>query len=364
MPARYFFLREDEDVLLRLRARPVWAIVLLTRPIVLLTFVLAAALVARMIVPQARVVPEWVPWAVWGALVVLAAFAAWRRSATTEYALTDERIYARTGRLVTRVQFTTHDKITDIHYRQGPLERMFGLATLTFATAGGEVHVAGVRDALALKAASERARDAFIRTLLREAPAPSVVEPATAAPSAPEADAMRAPVAQRVVTPPWTGPRPDYLQAGDTPVWYEKPRLVVALGGLRSVLGLIPVLLFSRAIDDAWRPLVYAAAVAFVALSVGTRFLQVKRTEYVATDRRIYARTGVLGTNVSQLTYDKITDIAYNQDLLGRILGYGTVTVQTAGGSQAPISMIGLADPLAAKETIEGWRDTSLGGSA
>lgn len=42
--------------------------------------------------------------------------------------------------------------------------------------------------------------------------------------------------------------------------------------------------------------------------------------------------------------------------MLGRLLGYGSVTVSTAGGGAAPIVMQGLADPLAAKEVLERMR--------
>jgi hypothetical protein len=63
---------------------------------------------------------------------------------------------------------------------------------------------------------------------------------------------------------------------------------------------------------------------------------------------------------VKQLTYDKITDITYRQDVLGRVLGYGGVIVDTAGGGAAPITMQGLADPLAAKELLERMRSRAM----
>lgn len=353
----YFYLREDERPLQRLAAAPAFAIVLFVPFLALLSVPFAAAVVARLLLPRFGIVPWAAIAGVYGAFLLVAALYAWRRAATTEYALTDQRIYARVGRFVTRLHFTTHDKVTDIRYRQGPIERAFGLASLTFATAGGEVHVAGVREALAVKAAAERARDAFVRALLREAPAASVAE-------AP-ADGALAHVARPapVEAPAWTGPRPGYLQSGDTPVWFARPRPIAAVGALRSVAGIIAVLLFSNFLRGGMRVWVPLAAVGLILMFVAIRLAQLRRTEYVATERRVYARAGLVGTTVNQLTYDKITDITLTQDVLGRLFGYGSVVVQTAGSQQAPITMVGLGDPLAAKETIERWRDLSLGGA-
>ncbi|HVM45264.1 MAG TPA: PH domain-containing protein [Candidatus Thermoplasmatota archaeon] len=357
MGAPYFYLREDEAVLVRVRPPLTYALVLLAVPTLVLSVLLALAL---FILPRAFGMPPAVPWTAWGALVALVVLASWRRAATTEYALTEERVYARSGRLVTRLHFTTHDKVTDMRFRQGPLERLFGLSTLTFATAGGEVHLAGVRDAMALKAAAERARDAFIRRLLAETAA-AAPPPAAPAPEPPASGADAAPPPPHPVA--FEGPRPAYLQAGDTPVWSARPRLIAALGALRSVLGLIPLVLFSNFMQGPQRLYIPIAATGLVLMFIAVRFMQLRRTEYLATERRVYARQGLVGTTVNQLTYDKITDIAFHQDILGRVLGYGSVTLQTAGSNQAPITMIGLADPLAAKEAIERWRDAAVGAS-
>ena len=359
MAERYFYVRGDERVLLKMRAAPAFALVLLLPRLLYVVAPLAIFLLARPYVAALAHIPATPVLAGAGALALVLALASWRRAATTEYALTDERIYARVGQLVTRLHFTTHDKVTDILYRQGPLERAFGLANLTFATAGGEVHVLGVRDALAVKATAESARDAFVRALLREAPERA----ARASPVGPSPDTSLPDLPPAPAAPPWTGPRPAYLQAGDTPVWYAQPRLVAAVGALRSLLGIVVVLLFSPMLEGPRRVWIPVAALGIAGMFIAVRFAQLRRTEYVATERRVYARAGLVGTTVNQLTYDKITDITLTQDVLGRILGYGSVVVQTAGGQQAPITMVGLADPLAAKETIERWRDASLGGA-
>lgn len=355
----FFYLREDERTLVRLRAAPSYGVVLFVPLFAATLLPLALASALRILVPALENVPWGAIVGAWGALVLIAALAAWRRAATTEYALTDERVYARVGRFVTRLHFTTHDKVTDIRYRQGPLERLFGLASLTFATAGGEVQVAGVKDAIAVKASAENARDVFVRALLREAPAAALAQPEAMGEVGAAASAAR-PAEPPLEVPPWQGPRPDYLQTGDTPVWFAKPRPISAVAALRSLLGLVVLVIFISRMEGPIRTYAPAVVGLFAIAFVGLRLAQLKHTEYVATQRRVYARAGIVGTTVNQLTYDKITDITFTQDVLGRILGYGSVVVQTAGSAQAPITMVGLADPLAAKETIERWRDRAL----
>lgn len=355
----YFYLRDDEEVLARVRPPFAYALTLLLPPALALSVLLAIYLVARSNLPGLPVAAS-TAWTIWAVLLGLVALVSWRRQATSEYAITDQRIYSRTGQLVTAVHFTTHDKITDMRFRQGPIERAFGLSGLTFATAGGDVHFAGSRDAMRLKGMSESARDAFIRKLLAEVPA------AAATPAPPlHADAQEPAVAHAPAPLPeplaFTGPLPPYLQTGDVPVWHAKPRPIAAVGALRSLFGLIPFLVFSSFMEGPNRVWIPIAATGLVLMFIAVRFAQLRRTEYVATQRRVYARAGLVGTTVNQLTYDKITDITFHQDLLGRIFGYGSVTLQTAGSNQAPITMVGLPAPLVAKETVERWRDAAVG---
>ena len=361
--APFFYVRPDEQVLRREGAARGYAVLLYllaATPIVLLG---AGILVADALIPGFALAPAWVA-GVGLALLAVAALVAWRRQVTTEYVLTDERIYARSGRLVTKVHFATHDKVTDVRYRQGPLERILGVGRLTFATAGGDVTVAGVVDALAVKDAAERARDAFIQRLLERAGFDAAARPAEGpGPLAREGEAPVLGAARGAPLPPlpeWEGPRPDYVKAGDRPAWAARPVPASAVASLQTFVGVFALLVVTRAMQGPYGALLVSGAVALAVGSVLFRLLQLRRTEYVATDRRVYARSGLFGTTVRQLTYDKITDIAYKQDVLGRILGYGTVSLTTAGGAGGAIHLSAIAKPLQAKETIEALRGRYL----
>ncbi|MCA1780735.1 MAG: PH domain-containing protein [Dermatophilaceae bacterium] len=65
------------------------------------------------------------------------------------------------------------------------------------------------------------------------------------------------------------------------------------------------------------------------------RWLYWSRNLFVATDRRILKVYGVLSTTVDSMRNQKVTDMRYRRDPLGEILGYGSITIESAGQDQA-----------------------------
>jgi uncharacterized membrane protein YdbT with pleckstrin-like domain len=57
--------------------------------------------------------------------------------------------------------------------------------------------------------------------------------------------------------------------------------------------------------------------------------------QLVVTDKRFVLVTGVLTTRVAMMPLSKVTDLTYERSLAGRIFGYGTVVVESAGQIQA-----------------------------
>ncbi|HWL65097.1 MAG TPA: PH domain-containing protein, partial [Actinomycetota bacterium] len=55
----------------------------------------------------------------------------------------------------------------------------------------------------------------------------------------------------------------------------------------------------------------------------------------VVTDRRIFEVSGVLTRKVASMPLVKMTDITYRRSVLGRLLGYGELIVETAGQDQS-----------------------------
>lgn len=156
---------------------------------------------------------------------------------------------------------------------------------------------------------------------------------------------------------------PPYVREGERVLWMGKPTLGVLV---RQILGLFVAFFFFGVFALGAAPervraglLILPLILVFIiVLSV----LRLRRTEYVLTDLGVYTRTGIIGHTVVQTTFDKITDISLKQDVVGRILGYAALHVNTAGSNTAPVQMDGLRDALLIKGHVESARERFLGG--
>ncbi|MEX2213458.1 MAG: PH domain-containing protein [Phycisphaeraceae bacterium] len=66
--------------------------------------------------------------------------------------------------------------------------------------------------------------------------------------------------------------------------------------------------------------------------------------EFGVTNKRVVVKTGLVWRKTMELILQKIESIEVNQSILGRILGYGTITIVGSGGSSEPHANI--AKPL------------------
>jgi len=88
----------------------------------------------------------------------------------------------------------------------------------------------------------------------------------------------------------------------------------------------------AQAADEVGRPLFWIAA-AFAAISLASfamlRF-RANLDEFVVTNRRVIRKVGIFSREIQQAPIEKVQDITVEQGILGRMLGYGTVIVETA----------------------------------
>ncbi len=105
-----------------------------------------------------------------------------------------------------------------------------------------------------------------------------------------------------------------------------------------AVAGLIVVLAVSfaaenesslRAVDLLWW--VWFALV----LRAVWRVSEWRRDHFVATDRRLLLIYGFIVRKVAMMPLDKVTDLSYQRGVWGRLLGYGTFVLESAGQDQA-----------------------------
>jgi uncharacterized membrane protein YdbT with pleckstrin-like domain len=55
----------------------------------------------------------------------------------------------------------------------------------------------------------------------------------------------------------------------------------------------------------------------------------------VVTDKRFVLATGVFTTRIAMMPLTKVTDLTYQRSAAGRLFGYGTIIVESAGQFQA-----------------------------
>ena len=91
--------------------------------------------------------------------------------------------------------------------------------------------------------------------------------------------------------------------------------------------------------------------VAGVSLLFGA-YLRQTSTELVLTDRRIIAKYGIISRATFEIMANRITGANFDQTVIGRLLGYGTILVHGAGGEISPIDMV--ADPQAFHRALLG----------
>lgn len=65
------------------------------------------------------------------------------------------------------------------------------------------------------------------------------------------------------------------------------------------------------------------------------QWLNWRRDWFVATDKRFLLFYGFLRRKVAMMPLQKVTDMTYDRSIIGRIVGYGTFTLESAGQDQA-----------------------------
>ena len=97
-------------------------------------------------------------------------------------------------------------------------------------------------------------------------------------------------------------------------------------------------------------------AIAFGVLAVyglldWLRALIVARTtELAVTSFRVIAKSGLVRRQTVEQLLNRIDSIEVNQSLLGRLLGYGSVTIIGTGVTHTPIALI--SDPLGFRRAV------------
>jgi uncharacterized membrane protein YdbT with pleckstrin-like domain len=112
---------------------------------------------------------------------------------------------------------------------------------------------------------------------------------------------------------------------------------------------IVAIVLFSRGGDAA---VIVGRLFILIAIAKAiSSFISISTSEFAVTNQRVIAKVGFIRRNSLEVLLGKIEAIQVNQDILGRVLGYGSITVSGTGGTRDPFHNI--SNPLELRRKIQ-----------
>ena len=138
---------------------------------------------------------------------------------------------------------------------------------------------------------------------------------------------------------------PDWLHLADDEavVWESRPHPVTM--GVRLPVALLVV--FVGVAVAGWA--VAEGAAGYVAVLGGlvalggvivalVQYVLWTNTRYVITSAELYKKRGIVSRDVTQFRIDRVQNTSLEQDVIGRLLGYGDLTIYTAGSGDPELT--------------------------
>ena len=121
------------------------------------------------------------------------------------------------------------------------------------------------------------------------------------------------------------------LMDGENIVYSSKLHWVIFLG---PVLILIVAISFFNGSGDYGA---FRGFLIFLAIIAGIgQFIKFMTTDFIITNKRVIAKMGLVRRKSIEVLLNKVEGIQVDQGILGRILGYGTITIGGTGGTKDP----------------------------
>lgn len=142
----------------------------------------------------------------------------------------------------------------------------------------------------------------------------------------------------QLVDPRGAGTMRRFLVTGERMVVVHRPHIASLFGTFFALFAGVVITLFVGFtapaslgfLTNAMWYVLFAMAV-YTAISVWLW----TRDWFVATNRRLVWRRGILNQKTAMMPLTKVTDMSFNQPAVGRILGYGEFVMESAGQEQA-----------------------------
>lgn len=146
--------------------------------------------------------------------------------------------------------------------------------------------------------------------------------------------------------PGWLG-----LDEDEHLLWEAHPAWTSVAAGIAVGVGLLVAFVIGSLLYP--QVSVFLLPVAMVGLFViAGSVYTVYVTHYAVTNRSLYVKRGILSLNVESVGFERIQNTEYTRSFVGKILGYGTVEIATAGSSGTDLSFSSVAHPAMVRELI------------
>ncbi|AVA38254.1 PH domain-containing protein [Cupriavidus metallidurans] len=108
--------------------------------------------------------------------------------------------------------------------------------------------------------------------------------------------------------------------------------------------------------------IILVMTVIFPIIFILLAILNVTTTELAVTNKKVIGKTGFIRRVSIDLPLEKLESVNINQGIVGRILGYGRVSIRGIGGNNVSIPFI--KKPMDFRRVIMGLMDQKTGAAA
>lgn len=111
-------------------------------------------------------------------------------------------------------------------------------------------------------------------------------------------------------------------------------RIVYGVPIVLAVAALV-VIIFGFTHEEASGVTVVGALILVVAGLIGLgKYVQASSSEFAVTNRRVLIKVGAISHHTLELLLQKVEGVGVDQELFGRMFGYGTIVVTGTGGTK------------------------------
>jgi uncharacterized membrane protein YdbT with pleckstrin-like domain len=142
----------------------------------------------------------------------------------------------------------------------------------------------------------------------------------------------------------------DHLLAGERIVYRARLHWTIFLISIVVVLLGIALAILLQVVQPAYSYAGLGLAGVGLLLAIGPA-IQYVTSEFAITDKRVLGKVGFIERESDETLLSKVEAIAVDQGVLGRVFGFGTVTITGTGGTQEVFSRI--SEPLEFRRQIQ-----------